>query len=380
MRIALIAAYNNNYGSMLQCYATQQIIIKLGHDCEIIKYYKRDLWRQVLRIFNLPLLKMKMAEIMRNFITKLKYPKINNNLKLRFKMMDKFRKDNLLFTEEINSKQDLANILLKNYDIILLGSDQVWNPINMGTHFFTMELVPDKCKKVTYAPSFGVTKIPWYQIRRTKRYLKRINKISVREESGKNIIKHLIGSEVKVVCDPTILLDRESWDNLRGSEPIIKERYLLCYFLGDNPEQRQLVKRYAEKNNLKIVILPHLDKFIKNDVKFGDRQLYKVGPKEFINIVSYADCVMTDSLHGTIFSILYRKDFYVFPRFCEKEKSSTNSRIDNLLKKVNLRDRKFSGKERLKDLNKTKYPKDIDILLNEFRQESLNYLKNALSI
>lgn len=381
MRIGLIAAYNDNYGSLLQVYATQQVLMEMGHSCEIIVYKKRKILTQIMRCFNISLLKMKTDVIFRQLVTRTFYTDIYKDVKIRNNRFKEFREKNLVFADEVFEEDSLREKICNNYDLVLLGSDQVWNPINMGTHFFTMELVPDNVYKITYAPSFGVSTIPWYQEANTRKYLNRIECISVREKTGAEIIKKYTGRNVKVVCDPTILINKKKWFSVGDRERIVYDNYLFCYFLGNNQNQRKLAKEYAQKNSLKIVALQHLDEFIKEDISFADFALYDIDPFDFISLIKNATSVMTDSFHGTIFSILYEKNFYSFPRFSNKRKQSTNSRIDNILNIVNLQNRKLTGYENIEKLccldKEVIDYQSVENKLAAFQKYSLEYLESA---
>lgn len=94
-----------------------------------------------------------------------------------------------------------------------------------------------------------------------------------------------------------------------GNERFIKEPYLFCYFLGNNPEQREFVKRFKDKTGYKIVQLQHCDEYIKSDVEFPDYTPYNVGPAEFVQLIRDAEYVFTDSFHASVFSLLYEKRF-----------------------------------------------------------------------
>lgn len=382
MKIGLIAAYNDNYGSLLQVYATQQVLIQNGHCSEIIVYKQRKLLTQLMRCFNLSLFKMKMDIIYRQIVTKSFYNEIYRNIQIRNNKFSCFRKENLIFSREFQNEDDLKNALINDYDLIMLGSDQVWNPINMGTHFFTMELVPDEVYKITYGPSFGVSEIPWYQKKNTQKYLNRINCISVREKTGAKIVKKYTGKDVKVVCDPTILINKQEWFLVSENKRLIEDNYLFCYFLGKNPNQRGLAREYARRHNLKIVALQHLDQFIKDDIKFADYSLFDVDPFDFVSIIRNASFIMTDSFHGTIFSLLFERNFYCLPRFPSKKTKSTNSRIDDLLKYVGLSNRKLTGYENVEQLNN---PKETEIdfkmvsdNLRKIQEYSLDYLNTSI--
>ncbi len=377
-KIGLLSVYNHNYGSILQAYAMQRILMDMGLDVEIIRYKKTNMFKQALRLFNIPLLKATIRMKYKDMYCKLCKKEIHQKiLKTRELAFSEFVSTHIRFSKIYAGRMALKNGCNK-YDTFVLGSDQVWNPMNLGSDFFTMTFIPDDKPKITYASSFGVSVIPIYQKNKTKAYLKRINYISVREISGQKIVKELTGRDIPVVVDPTILLSRDVWDAEKG-EPIVKEKYIMCYFISSNPLHRDFARRLAYKTGCKIVSVPHVDEYVKEDVGFGDIVPKGVGPLQFVNLISNADYVCTDSFHGTVFSILYNKTFFTFNRYSGNGKDSTNSRLHSILKLIGLESRMFDSEmeiyeELLTTINYEKSHKQLERL----RTESINYLNNAI--
>ena len=118
------------------------------------------------------------------------------------------------------------------------------------------------------------------------RFLDRIQCLSTREIAGVKIIKDLTGRDAQLVCDPTLLIDRGYWDELKGEEKFIKEKYIFCYFLGNNPPHRDFANRFKEKTGYKLVALQHLDELVLSDIEFADIKPFNVSPSDFINLVA----------------------------------------------------------------------------------------------
>lgn len=384
-KIGLVVCYNiKNYGSVLQSYATEKIVEKEELPYECINYKRKKnfsfFWKSFLRCFNLTLLKTKLLIIKKKLYVKFFNKDLESKFKKRNKIFDDFIEQNFKLSLPYYGYEELKKGMI-HYDGIILGSDQVWNPMNLGNNYYTLNFVPDNLPKITYAASFGVSKIPSYQIKKTKKYLKRIQFISVREQAGKKIIKELINRDVPVVLDPTLMLTIDEWHNIYDQKRLIKEKYILCYFLGNNSVHRDWANKIKEKTGFKIVILPHMDQIIKQDFNFGDIQYFEAGPKEFLNLIENAEMVCTDSFHGTVFSILNQKKFLVFNRYMSTKKESTNSRISSLLNLLKLEDRLYNGKDEIyetmeKSINYSEVKKQLEIL----RKESKNYLDNAIKI
>ena len=213
-----------------------------------------------------------------------------------------------------------------------------------------------------------------------KQFIERIDFVSCREMSGVKLIKELTTRDVPMVCDPTLLLTAKDWEDCLSNKVSYNEKYVFCYFIGNNPNQRQLVKEYARKEKLKIVALLHIDEYIASDEGYADYTPYNVGPSEFLYLIKNAECVMTDSFHASVFSLQFHKEFYTFNRFENGKGNSTSSRIDSLLETVKLQNRKVINGAKLDMLSDKKIDYcQVDHLLMKFRETSLEYLKSVLS-
>ena len=348
-KVALISVWNHNYGSLLQTYAMQQYLNSNDFSNEIIKYSEKNYLRRLLRFTNLNYTRSKFKLTYRNFYLKIFYREVNARLKQRSIKFEQFKNENLFFSTLITNRTRLKKII-KNYDIALLGSDQVLHPSNLLMNYFNLNFVPLSIKKIGYAPSFGVSSIPKCQKNRTKAYLNSFNHLSIRENVGQGIVRDLVKREVPVVCDPTLLVSISVWEGLIDNNKLIKEDYIFCYFLGNNEHHRVFADDLKKVTGLKLVTLKYLDEFVKYDLKFGDYSPFDIGPKEFVNLISKASYVLTDSFHASIFSILFQRKFFTFNRFSNKNNTSTNSRIYSLLGQLNLKDRLISGLESADEL------------------------------
>lgn len=376
-KIGFVSVRNYNYGSILQAYALQQELFRYGIDNELIYYRKKNIFKQAIRIFNIPLLIAKLRDIKRKIKCRMN-PKLRPIIINRNNTFGKFLEENFTFSKEIVGRSELKSYS-KRYSGFLLGSDQVWNPMLLGGDYYTLTWTPDNLPIVSYASSFGVSEIPNYQKSKTKKYLSRFSLISVREKDGSNIVNDLIGNKAQVCCDPTVLIDRKVWDDLSENKAIVDEDYIFCYFIGNNPSQREFARKLAKLKKCKIVAIKHIDEYIKSDNDFGDIDLYKVGPKEFINLIRNAKFVCTDSFHGTIFSILYEKTFFTFKRFSDKKSKSTNSRVRNILSLLCLDNRLFENDSDPKEcINIEINWNEVYRRLSEFRNDSRKYFEKAI--
>lgn len=359
-----------NYGNRLQNYALQEAIRGLGFEVETII-------NNTTHIIN-----SKKAEKIRKYeiikdknvkdIYKLVNKKLINSLygnelnKKRTQIFKDFSKQYINETEYTISINNIPKDLSNRYDYFVTGSDQVWNPnFRKGSPIDFLTFAP-KEKRISYAASFGVSYIPEEYKERYRKWLFGMNRLSVREEAGAEIIKELTGRETTVVLDPTMLLTREEWLSI-SKEPVYKpERYLLTYFLGDIPKARiKKIKEIAKRNNLEIV----------NLAQISDKKYYLSGPSEFINYIESASVFCTDSFHGAVFSILLKTPFIVFNR--EGKGPSMNSRLETLLEKFRLEDRLEDNIQSNQQIFNCDLTNTLPILEDE-KEISLKYLRSSL--
>lgn len=386
-KIGVVSCYfQHNYGSMLQALATQMALDKLGYENETINVsgINSEIKKEKLKYFikasltsDILLSKAGMAAtVLRRKLLKSDY---GRNTVIRNKKFDDFYRKNFRLSCAYNSKEELGKSVEKKYSAVLVGSDQLWLPGNIAGDYYTLNFVPDGVNTIAYATSFGQSELPEDSSKKAAVFLKRIRHIGVREESGQKLVRELAGRNVPVVCDPTLLFTGEEWMDIQKEEAIIREPYILCYFLGNNPPHREFAKSLKEKTGLKIVALVHLDEYVKSDEGYADYTPYDIDPAEFLNLIRNAQYVCTDSFHCSVFSMLYEKTFFTFKRYTRKTKSSTNSRLYTLFKLTGVTGRILDGNEDIREcLNmKIDYEK-VHKNLAEIRKESYQYLVNAL--
>ena len=385
-KVALAINYDyHDYGGMLQAFATQRALGKMGVESEALDFncLKGDINKRKWEYFLTNASDFSIVKEKSRVIGKKMRARMNKEfgykLSARDKAFDDFCRKNFQISKKFGSWKELQDSC-HEYEAIIVGSDQLWLPSNVAGDYYTLNFVPDGVKKVAYATSFGVGAIPEKMKRQYSAFLKRIDFLSARETSGQEIIKQCTGRDVPLVCDPTLLLETSDWDKILSREKVPQEEYVFCYFMGDNPEHREFAKRLARKCNLKIVALLHLDQYIASDKDYVDYAPYNISPADFVGLVKNAKYVCTDSFHGTVFSIIFSKDFFTFKRFNKKASLSTNTRLTSLLNRLNLNERLFSGSESLTDDMGVKDYHEVQNLLCDFRQESIKYLKESIGL
>lgn len=387
-KIALVTCYfQRNYGSQLQAYATQMAFDKIGVKSETIAIdglmpeISNAKYRYFLsKIFDINTIKDKMATV-RKFVAKRCNPQYAENLATRYEMFDDFSKTKFRLSRQYNGKKELGQSA-HEYSAFVVGSDQLWLPSNIAADYYTLNFVPNCVPKIALATSFGISKFPKKYGEKAGEFLKRIDYVSVREKSGQALVKQWADKDVPVVCDPTIMFTADEWvkalnassDGNRFAEG---KKYLFVYFLGNNPWEREMVKKVSRETDLKIVQLAHSDEYIKSDEGFADYTPYKVGPKEFVELIHDAEYVFTDSFHCSVFSMLNHKKFFTFPRYNNEGAASTNGRLYSLLSLVKHETRII----RKRDILDIKAPIDyltIDKELDSLRQFTWDWLTIAL--
>ena len=386
-KTAIVSCYfQHNYGSMLQAYATQVALDKLGYENETIDIsgFNNEIKKAKLKYFIKASLTSdillsqagRAANVLRKKFSGTEYAALS---KLRNEKFDSFSRKYFRLSPKYSSKAELSQKCSENYSAVVVGSDQLWLPGNIAADYYTLNFVPPEVNTVAYATSFGVSELPKDSAAKAEVFLKKIRHISVREKSGQKLIKELVGRDVPVVSDPTLLLTAEEWMKIQKEEPIIKEPYIFCYFLGKNPPHREFASRLKKATGCKIVALTHLDEYVKSDEAYADETPYDIDPGDFLNLIRNAEYVCTDSFHCSVFSILYKKTFFTFRRFAKKTRQSTNSRLDTLFDTLGITGRLLNGDEKIEDcLERTVDFDAVHAKIAEVRGESIKYLTNAL--
>lgn len=337
-----------NYGNRLQNYALQKTIEKISScRCETLinKSYR-----------------------IKGYIKKFLIPN-SEVLSERERIFEKFNKEFIHFSD-IKINNFSKDYRLMEYDCLICGSDQIWNSdypendrANFGYFFPSV-------KVISYAASFGTDTIAGKKKKRYAKYLKRMDAISVREEKGKELAEYMTGrDDIYVHVDPTLLLTAEEWFPLEKEPVLYKgERYILKYFLGErNKEIDWKLEEYAKKNNLTII-----------DVISKDSPYYNIGPSEFLFLERNADLIVTDSFHSCVFAIIYERPFIVVERK-ENSLQSMGSRIDTLLNKFHLENRRYTGSDLGEIVHSSIDYSNVNRILEFERNESIQYLKKYLS-
>lgn len=366
---------SHNYGSMLQAYALQQIVLSLGLKCEIINFRteRQKLFYQPAFNRGTSLGKIKRYILLSPYLKSLK----KKNL-----LFEDFLKNNLHITsKEYNNLEDLENENL-SFDFYISGSDQIWNTYCFDFDWAYFLPFVSNGKKIAYAPSMGPVSeksiLPIYYDK-IKQYLSSYTAISVREEGTANWLKKHCGLSVDINLDPTLLLNINQWNDIIEREPLIDGDYIFIYSPFFNPDLLVLADLLLKRYNMRVVISQVYDYGLRKQYKFifsNNNVVVKcdVGPKEFLNLCKYARLVCGYSFHLVVFSILFHKPFLTLDGMLD-------NRISNLLELLGLQDRSVSLE---KDLDSVLNMFDIDFqkvdsLIKIHKEKSITWLKNQLT-
>lgn len=388
MKIGLVAVtYKDNFGSALQTYASQYVLERLGYHVRIFdikSVHRRIKLKKILYYAGRLLKPVEAKYLFSNLKSRFRKKasiasdKYASDMKMRHEMYSDFNKKWLKMFPVVKGWKELRDQALEMNSVVV-GSDQLWRPSNIVGGYFTLEFVPDDVRKISFSTSFGVPELPSRLHKHARKFLSRIDYISVREDSGAEIVMKESGREAIVVCDPTMMLTAEEWMHIQDDKPIADGKYILMYLMGDNPEQREFVKELSKLTGYRIIGLLHGATYISYDEDLVDEKPYNVGPSEFMNLIRNAEYVCTDSFHCCVFSILNSTKFFAFRRWPDGSKFSANDRLYTLLKFTGLESRLLNGTEDVTRCIKDQI--DYSVVLDRVakkRKESMDFLVKAL--
>lgn len=322
----------SNFGAIITGYALQKSLEELGYSNKLIWYMNNANIRHKPDTF------------------------INSHFK---SFADKYMDYTSLLADK-----DLVKIN-EQTDTVIVGSDQVWKSsgqgLNKGAYY--LNFVTDCAKKIACSASFGEEKFVGTAEDEALAsvLLKQFDAISVRETAGQKICKDKMGVEAEVIIDPVFYIDRKYYDEMADSvKPNLPEKYILAYFLGKDAFDEKVVDYYANTLNLPVVYLNIKD----------------MNTEEWLHYIRGAELLITNSFHGTCFSIIFGNEF-----LCVANKNKAYSRFETILSKLNLMDRARPSQEVVLsekyELEKIDYSQVNGALAKE-REIALNWLINAI--
>ncbi len=311
MKVGIVTISSaHNYGCMLQAWGLQEYVKKLGYEVDIINL-RLDCIDRLYKPLNLykGLKNAKRFHKIRSFLwLNLKKKGIRANRK--YKKFESFISNQLHTTTCYRSYQEL--LLSKvgdKYDILITGSDQVWNGAITGglNKAFFLDFTKSSVRKLSFASSLGKTELKDYEKEFFKYYLKNFDAIAVREESAKEMLSPLTDTPIDVVVDPTLLLEAKDFDKLKKTSRY-KKSYILVHVINADNQVRPIAEKLSKLTGLP-VIHNRPDKRYSNELgRFDD-----AGVEEFLGLLENAEYIVTNSFHATVFAIIYRRKFFTIP-------------------------------------------------------------------
>ena len=370
MKIGIITWFTGpNYGTNLQAIALQYYLRKQGYETELVNCEVESEYIKNRRTFieKIEFFPEKWAE---KFARRVFFPK---EKAIRDKKLAGTVRENCIFTRQCKDEKDLIEVF-NSFDLLVSGSDQIWNP-NWYHRFYYADYEGVTARRISYAPSMGVTQILNEVEPEIRRSVSKFDAVSVREETAVSLLEPYTKYKPVVVVDPTLLLDSNDWALIlppTGGAP--KGDYVLGFFIEGNFNHLHATKRFANQKKMKYVFVPYSG---LSYYQIGDRHA-DAGLEDLLELIRNAHYIITDSFHITVFSIIHRKQFYSFMRYRENPVTSTNSRIRNLLHMVGLENRglKF-GTKKIKELPDIDYAPHMKMLQKEI-ERSKEFLKKGI--
>ena len=350
----------HNYGALLQVYALQEMIKNLGYKSRIIDYRNKN----ILNAYKLIKYSKKPIKCIKLLYDSFKYYSYN---KKRYDKFEYFINKNLKLSDTYKSINELKNNP-PQFDCYITGSDQVWNPdiTNGLSDAYTLNFGSDKINRISYAASIGKSSLGQEDY---KTKLSKLNYISVREKTAKDLLEPVLNRKIEVVLDPTLLISGKEWEKEFDLSNNVNEKYILTYYVEENEEYIKIVNELSRKTNLKVINFEKIDRH--NYMNFM-KSAYTEGPEEFVRLIKNAEYVVTTSFHATVFSILFHKRFFVVPH------KTTGSRVTDLIDKLHIKNRIYYTVDEFKNYKEDVDYTESDKILIEERKKSIKFLKEAI--
>lgn len=373
MKIGIVtfnSAYN--YGCVLQAWSLQRFLEKEGHEAEIINFrlpaidnaYR--LFRRKKRFSN------RLLNRGYNGLRKVKFCLTQRDKITKAKKFESFIDHVMNTTTPYTSMAMLEEEnVAANYDVLVTGSDQVWNStITKGVqpaYFLAFDHTGKK--KLSYASSIGKTELTNAEKDFMAYFLQDYQSISVREQSAKELLQPLVKQPVTVVLDPTLLLTRDDFDQIKKPSKY-KKPYIFVHVIGKDARLEKIVQQVSEQTGLPVVHNRGMKKYSNELGRFSD-----AGPEEFIGLIEGAALVITNSFHATVFSIVYERNFITIPHKLYPE------RMENLLMEAGLENHLIDDVEKLPERVEELQPDyaEVKARLNQRQEECREYLRRKLA-
>lgn len=366
-KIGILTFHNaHNYGAVLQAYALKTKLNRMGHEASVLNYQNKYIARNYRKVLHI--------DFWKRDILPSRWGKVVREVRDVFYGLKEWQKQWNVFEEFIADKLldgdtrqlSLEEVVAKDCDVYVLGSDQIWaRELTHGMDPAYFGQFAPKKKKISYAASVPNGSVPENEKPFFKQYLQSLSHISVREEKLAQSLRDLTGREIDTVIDPTLLLEREDYEPLLYEKPLKQGDYVFAYFVVENETVSRCAKKVAELLGCELIELHYK----KTPTICGKNMIFDAGPSEFLTYIRDAKMVVTNSFHGTVFSILFQKKFYSVYK--------ENGRIDNLLSFLGLEERHITEERQIQLEKEIDYGQS-DKGLREYRQQSVDFLMKGI--
>lgn len=360
--------FSDNFGASLQLYAHYSFLEQSGYNVEIINY----LPKRMVDIVN--------QSYKKNILSPKRMLKIKLEQKLNAIHLVKYRifiRDTFRLSKPIHTQEELIE-LSEQYDLIIVGSDQVWNPLITKEYFENYLLKDFKCNKMSYAASFG-KEIDEKFIDTVISELETYSMISVREKgSCDQVNQYLTSKKASTVLDPVFLISKDSWNQFAVKCSKIENDYIVIYMLDNNEDMLETAYLYALEKGFDIYTIETRN-FRLYKRKYNFKKLHDLGPQEFVWVIKNSKAVFTNSFHATAFSLIFNKIYFSFTH------SSLNLRISNILSLYHMSNLQLNGLvdnveelDKIANAERLQYNK-VNVDLNNAIHESKNFLLKGVN-
>ena len=327
MKIYTVTYLNHNYGSILQAYALQQKLLQLGGEPVILQRRKNKKYKTAIKSF----VKLLMPKKNYSLYERIKLEIQKNKYSEKNRKLNSFISNHLIV--KMIAKPEEIITELSSDSILLAGSDQIWSMINgplNDWYTFNWKGLPSNIMRFSYAASIGLAHLENDQKEIYRNKLKGFKKISLREEQAANELRPVLGNDVRCDIDPTLFFGADFWEEI-SADRLENRPYIFVYMLRPDNRIIDMARALALEKNCTVIYTGLLSDNYK-----GVKTVCNAGVEDFISYIMHAEYVLTNSFHGTVFSVLFEK------QFLSVKISSTSSRVENLLEKTGLTDRLIS--------------------------------------
>lgn len=390
-KLANLTLVINNYGTKLQSYALCKAIksfnlvepeviniqdswhgvnVKISRKKQLIDVFKTYKFKSLKKIFDFIRWQNQFKLVRKNIAD------FKDAIARKDELFAEFDK-NIPYTQKDYTIDNIRDGQLSDYEMFIVGSDQVWNAPRLGCiDVYMCDFLPQKKRGLSYAASFAINEIPDNFLDDYKKYISNMDTLLVREAKGVELCKQLGRNDARHVVDPTLLLEGDEYEELVTNpiDLVGTGDYILVYSLTSSMKIYEQASKLAARNNCKMVMLkrtpcPPMASTFKNAV-----DLLEVGPSEFLGLIKHAKCVVTGSYHALMFSLLLHTDFYIYLDNANAE----NSRLLSTLEMFGLNDQLYYETSSLpKNLPNVDFDAVEPIIKNK-REESLRLLRESI--